>query len=144
YFPTKETVVLDLWDSTHERLIVLINTTPDASTVPEALEVAIEAWYHQFGDLFPILNNLTFSSPSLEAAMLRRTLDWELHLADALARRFDHLDDVDARIWSALGFALLKVAGNRAIQDGVSFDQASAATFRRFSALMESTARLDL
>jgi AcrR family transcriptional regulator len=134
YFPTKETVVLDLWDSTKARLCAMVVGAEAAASVLEVLDEALASWYASYSDPLLALDSLAQGSTTLELALLRRTAQWEASIAATLRERFPDLDGEDAIMWASVGFALLRVAGGRASRDGTSFAESSRATLARFQA----------
>ncbi|MET9849750.1 TetR/AcrR family transcriptional regulator [Streptomyces ossamyceticus] len=136
YFPSKETVILDIWDQTNARLMELIETVgqPEAEVLPTLTE-AVVTWCREYGDLFAALAPMTEQSETLMAAVNLRTVVWEDHLADALRVRYPELDEMDAKVWSSTTMALLRLFQRTAPAHGLSYAEAAQDVFDRLAAL---------
>jgi AcrR family transcriptional regulator len=136
YFPSKETVILDIWDQTNARLMELIETVgqPEAEVLPTLTE-AVVTWCREYGDLFPALAPMAEQSETLMAAVILRTVVWEDHLADALRVRYPELDEMDAKVWSSTTMALLRLFQRNAAAHGLSYAVAAQDVFDRLAAL---------
>jgi AcrR family transcriptional regulator len=136
YFPSKETVILDIWDQTNARLMELIETVgqPEAEVLPTLTE-AVVTWCREYGDLFPALAPMAEQSETLMAAVVLRTVVWEDHLADALRVRYPELDEMDAKVWSSTTMALLRLFQRNAAAHGLSYAEAAQDVFDRLAAL---------
>jgi AcrR family transcriptional regulator len=142
YFPTKDAVVVDIWDSTNARLCELVSTATDANSVSDVLDQSLARWYASYSDLLLALLKLSRESTSLEMTLLRRTAQWENGIAAALQTRFPGLGEEDASVWAAVGFTLLRLAGDQATSTSTSFAESSHDIFARFGALVRREYRV--
>jgi AcrR family transcriptional regulator len=137
YFPTKETVVVDIWNQANSRLMELIGTVGPADA--EILDVLADAtmdWCAEQGDLMPALARLSDQSETLRAAVLLRTKTWEGHIAEALCVRFPDLDAEDAEVWAVVTMAMLTLMQYNATARRTSYTDSARDAFRRFRGLM--------
>jgi AcrR family transcriptional regulator len=134
YFPAKETVIVDIYDRTNERLMELIETSVGRKVLP-ALEGAVVRWCEEYGELFAALIPMSDNSETLMAATLVRSVEWEQHLAEALGRRFPRLDPDDARVWAYTAMAMLRVLQQNASATGLSYADSARDAFQRLAAL---------
>jgi AcrR family transcriptional regulator len=133
YFPSKETVVLDIADQTNERLVALIGESGQAGDgVMPVIAQAVERWYDELESVNDALARMISGSASLEGALLRRTQHWERALSRALLDRFPGLRSEEADIWAVVGFALLRHAGDSAAEVGLSRAAAAHEVMQRY------------
>lgn len=141
YFPSKETVIVDIYDQTNARLVELISDGEDHPPgVLAALAQAMVQWSQEYGDLFDAFRRLSENSETLLAATLVHTLDWEQNLAAALRGRFPGLDDTDAHIWAHTATAMMRLMQQHVVGSGLSYPEAARHVFDRL-ALIPSPAR---
>ncbi|MBL7255978.1 helix-turn-helix transcriptional regulator [Actinoplanes sp. LDG1-01] len=136
YFPSKETVLLDIYDQTSSRVMQLIETVPTASTeVLPTLTEAVVRWCEEFGELFAALQPVADGSKTLTAALLIRATYWEDHLAEALCTRFPDLDPQDAKVWAYTTFAMMRLLQHNSVENGTSYADAARDVFGRLGLL---------
>ncbi|OLO25836.1 hypothetical protein PZ61_0236020 [Streptomyces sp. MNU77] len=136
YFPTKETVVVDIWTRANTRLMELIRTSGGADAdAPGVLAEAVVRWYEEQGDLMPALARLSDESETLTAALLLRVRLWEERIAEALRGRFPGLGPEDAEVWGVTAMAMINLSQRRSVAAGVSLADAAREVFRRFDDL---------
>jgi AcrR family transcriptional regulator len=137
YFPSKETVIVDIYDRTNRRLMELLEAGAAAGgdDVLPVITAAVVQWCDQYGELFPALVRLGDASPTLAAAVLIRTTAWEEHLAEALCAGFPALDRGDADIWACTTMAMLRLLQRNAEADGVTYAKAARKVFGRLGSL---------
>lgn len=132
YFPSKETVIVDIYDQTNSRLVELISDGQDHTPgVLQALAKAMVQWSQEYGDLFDAFFRLSEDSETLLAATLVRTLDWEQNIAAALHERFLGLDDTDAHIWAHTTTAVMRLMQQQVVGSGRSYAEAAQYVFDR-------------
>jgi AcrR family transcriptional regulator len=136
YYPTKETVVIDIADRTSDRLTQLIRTVRPGAGAIEVVREALVQWFAEYDELFRAISRLTAASPSLQSALLLRSAVWEEHLAEALRIRYPDLDRSDARVWGATSYALLRLAESLATSRGTALDGAAREVVDRFARLI--------
>jgi len=135
YYPTKETVLVDIVDHTNDRLIQIIQVVRPGAGIAEVLRSALSAWFTEYAELFSEVTSLSETSPSLMAAFLFRFAEWERRLAEALRTRYPGLCNEDALVWAMIAFGLLRLAPPFASLRGSSFADAVNEVFDRFEAL---------
>lgn len=135
YFPSKETVVLDIFDQTNARLMELIEAGDTGDDVLAGITAAAVEWCERYGDLFTALVRIGDGSHSLNAAVLGRTTVWELHLAEALGHRFTDLDAGDSKVWAYTTMAMLRLMQRNAFEESISFTEAARGVFGRLGEL---------
>jgi AcrR family transcriptional regulator len=134
YYPTKETVVVDLFDRANTRLVELIEAAPGDDVLPVLLSAA-RTWFTEYEDFYRAVSRVTDTSTALQSALLLRTTFWEDHLAEALGVRFPHLDD-DARWAIAMGtFGVLRLTHRKVRASGSSYAEAVDEVFQTISSL---------
>jgi AcrR family transcriptional regulator len=137
YFPSKETVVLDVAEQTNRRLVTLVAEVGGAeSDVLEVLAASVERWHTEFEPLNQALGRMVSGSASLEGALLRQGQRWESALAEALIVRFPTLRPGEAELWATVGFALLLRAGREAVASGRPPRETARQTMHGFAAIM--------
>jgi AcrR family transcriptional regulator len=110
YFPTKETVVLDIFDHTNA---ILVDRIRDEELVGEpavALNEAVAQWCSEYEDLLQGLADLIGESVTLASAVARRSADWEDRLAVAARARFAGIDQTWVRMWSIVAMGAMRLA----------------------------------
>jgi AcrR family transcriptional regulator len=139
YFPSKETVVLDLADQTNQRLVGLIAEVGDGdATVADVLAAAVEQWSAEFESLNEALGRMLSGSGSLEGALLRQSQRWSKAVTEALLARFPALPPGRAEIWATVGFALLQHAGREAVSLGRPHAEVARHVMREFASITRS------
>jgi len=136
YYPTKETVLVDIVDRTNERLMQIIQSVLPGADVARTLRAALLQWFTEYADLFPAVTRLSEASPTLTSAFLLRFTEWEGHLAQALRARYPDLGARDALVWATVAFGLLRMAPVFAASRGGSFADGAAEAFDRLEALV--------
>jgi AcrR family transcriptional regulator len=136
YFPAKETVIVDIYDHANVRLMELIEASDGTGRkVLPVLEAAVVRWCEEYENLLGILIRMSDNSDILLAVTLARAVEWERHLADALARRFPHLEPEDASVWAHTAWAMLRVMQQSSSDTGASYADSARDVFRRLAAL---------
>jgi AcrR family transcriptional regulator len=135
YFPSKETVIVDIYDETNARLVELIEARGPEEPVLGAITEATVEWCARYGDLFTALARMGSASESLAAAVIGRTTVWEDHLAGALCSRFPDLAGEDAKVWACTTMAMLRLMQRNAFEEHISFAEAARDAFSRLGAL---------
>ncbi|MQA34933.1 TetR/AcrR family transcriptional regulator [Modestobacter roseus] len=135
YYPTKETVVVDLFDRSNTRLVELIRTTPADNGVQDMLRDAVGRWFQEYEDFYRATTAITEASPSLQSAVLLRSTTWEEHLADVLRERFPELDDDVRWALALLTFGVLRVAHQKATARNISYEKAAFDVFEALAAV---------
>jgi AcrR family transcriptional regulator len=136
YYPTKETVVVDIADRTNDRLVQLIQTVAPGARAAEVIRAALVQWFAEYDELFRAVSRLSATSKSLLAALVLRTAVWEAHLAEALQRRYPDLETADARVWGTIAYGLLRLAQWTADSRGTALDGSAGEVVDRFAALI--------
>jgi AcrR family transcriptional regulator len=117
YFPTKETVVLDIFDHTNA---ILVDRIRDAELIGEptvALNKTVAQWCSEYEELLQGLADLIGESVTLASAVARRSSDWEERLAVAARARFAGIDQTWVQMWSIVAMGAMRLARAR-IDDG--------------------------
>ena len=109
YYPTKETVVIDIMDQTSSRIVDLIGQSPSGTSITHLLERAIRTWHLEYEQLNLILTPMVTGSETLMAAVLLRETQWQRHLANALQEKYPDQDADTMRLWGAIGYSLIRV-----------------------------------
>jgi AcrR family transcriptional regulator len=135
YFPSKETLILDIWDQTNRSLIDLIDQIPTGEELLPALGRAVVQWCVQFEELMVGLANLTHRSRTLFSATLLHSVDWESEISQAVLHRFPELGPDTAHVAGILVIASLRAAQKRVIQSGQRYPAAVAEIFQAMSVL---------
>jgi AcrR family transcriptional regulator len=135
YFPAKEMVLVDFNDQANERLVELIQTVRPGDAVFPVIRAALIAWFTELGPVLCAIGRLSTASPSLSSALLSRSTTWEEHLADALAARFDALDEEDSSVWAGILFTLLRLVSLRHGADEAEIVRGAVVITERFEAL---------
>jgi AcrR family transcriptional regulator len=135
YFPSKETVVLDIWDQTNSRLVELIRTGA-ADDVLTTVTDAVVRWCEEYGELFSALTRMSDRSRSLAAAVLTRAVAWETRLAEALNERYPELDAEDAKVWGYLVMAMVRLSHRNVGMAGGDYAQAARGVFARLGSVV--------
>jgi len=136
YYPTKETVLVDIVDRTNERLMQYIQSVRPGAEIGEVLQVAIEEWFLEYADLFPAVARIVDGASSLMSVFLTRYVVWEEHLAQALRARYPDLGADDAMVWSVLAFGLLRVAQSLSRLRACSYVDGAREAFARFDDML--------
>jgi AcrR family transcriptional regulator len=125
YFPSKETIVLDIHDQTNESLLHLIRGEQGASTDPSlvlsTLGAAVVAWCEEFEGLILGLSELAAESRLLFSATQHQSAIWEARIAEALRQRFIGLDSDIADLAGVVAMGCLRVARKRAPGSGRTY-----------------------
>ncbi|MHA7273733.1 TetR family transcriptional regulator [Arthrobacter sp. TMT4-20] len=117
YFPSKETIVLDIWDQTNESLVDLIGTTPGDGPFA-SLGSAVVAWCVEYEELLAGLAGFSEQSRTLSAATMLHSLQWEERIAEALQHRFPDLEPDAAEVAGIIAMGSLRVARKRMLSSG--------------------------
>jgi AcrR family transcriptional regulator len=112
YFPSKETVVLDIFDQTNTALLDRIVSTPGAD-VFSVVGDALVAWCEEFEELLTGLADVSEQSRSLTSVILLRSAEWEDYISEALLRRFPELADDVADLAGVVAMNSLRLARKR-------------------------------
>jgi AcrR family transcriptional regulator len=128
YFPTKETVVLDIWDQTNATLVELIEHVA-ADDVLDGLSAAVVAWCQQHEELLVGLGAITVQSRTLAALTMLHSAEWEEHIAEALLRRWPDLDRDVAAVAGVITMGSLRVSSQRILETGRSLPVETAQVF---------------
>jgi AcrR family transcriptional regulator len=137
YYPTKETVLVDIVDRTNERLMQYIQSVRPGAEIGEVLRVAMDEWFLEYTHLFHAVRRFVEGASSLMPVFLTRFAVWEEHLAEALRARYPELDAEDAMLWSVLAFGLLRVAQNLARLRACSYAEGAREAFTRFDGMLD-------
>lgn len=141
YFPTKETVLIDIVDQTSDRLMTLVAAERHGHSVPIVLEAAFIRWFEEYQGLFPVVKQMSNGSRALAAAILLRQSDWEDHLVEALEARFPDIDISTLRLWGIIGYRLIRLVEEIAPQEDCSLPEAVPLAFERLAAVAQAFPR---
>jgi AcrR family transcriptional regulator len=126
YFPTKETVVLDIWDQTNESLVQRIERSAEARPL-DALSQAVLAWLDEFEELLAGLSMFAEQSRALGSVTALHAAEWEEHISQALIRRFPELDPDVAAMAGVIAMGTMRIAQKRVLASGRTFAEEAAA-----------------
>jgi AcrR family transcriptional regulator len=139
YYPTKETVVVDIIDRTNTRLVEIIRTAPTgAAGVLPVLRDALAQWFREYDELFVAVSRMCDTSPDLLSAFLLRNAGWEDRLAAAMRESFPELDDDRRQVLAMITFGAMRVARAKSTALGTSFEEASRDVFDALVAVSAS------
>lgn len=124
YFPSKETVVTDLMDGTNDRLVALLEMVDTSGTMFDVIRRAFHLWFEEYAALYDTVRFLVEGSPTLSAAMLHRSSEWEAHLAEVFTRRFPEMNSMSGRMWGSLTYLLTRLVGEAAKELNVEIKDA--------------------
>lgn len=116
YFPTKETVIIDIADHTNSRLLEIIRSVPSAGTVPELLTTAVTLWFAEFAQIFPVLAELVSRSQNVSATLALHSASWARRIGEAISERIPLRAAGSARIWGLITYSILELT-NEAIEE---------------------------
>lgn len=129
YFPSKETVVVDITDHTNGRLVEIIRTSPHASSVSELLEHSLAQWFTEFRPIAAVTRDLAARSDAVKAAFSLRERLWTARIGDAIGDRLPACAPA-ARTWGLLAYDLMRLAEEYELVHRVGYDE----TLRRVTA----------
>jgi AcrR family transcriptional regulator len=138
YFPSKETVLLDIFDQTNERLKELLTEVAAGASVFEVLRAAMISWFGELGALLQAMTRLATTSPALNSALLLRSASWEVQLAEALRARFSELNDEASLMWASVLFMLLRLTAFESDGDGQDLAATAERVADRFRDLVSA------
>lgn len=121
YFPTKETVIVDIQDQTNARLVDLIEHAPPQADTLELIGTLLRTWLDEYEPVQRATVRLISDSESLHAALLFRTTEWERRLGEALRTRYPHLTEEQSHLLAGTLFLFLRLSFDAANLDGSSY-----------------------
>jgi AcrR family transcriptional regulator len=125
YFPTKETVVLDIFDQTNASLLLGIATAEGADPTT-VVHRAVVSWCAEFEALLLGLAALEAESETLAGAIALRSFRWEDRLAAAIVERFPGVPEEVAQMTGVMALGGMRVGRRRADRVGEHFPVAVA------------------
>lgn len=117
YFPSKETIVLDIWDQTNDALVELVRQIPGDEPF-ETLGRAVIAWCKSFAELMSGLAEIAEQSRTLRSATLLHSSEWEEKLAETLVVRFPDYDPDVAEVAAIIAMGSMRAAYKRGLISG--------------------------
>jgi AcrR family transcriptional regulator len=123
YFPTKETVVLDIWNQTNASLVELIATSSPSRDPVDVLADAVATWSAVYADLLTGLAEINENSNSLLSAVTSRLPMWEEAISDALLRRFPDFDSDMAEMAGVVAMGVMRVSRRRMLTNRSTYPQ---------------------
>jgi AcrR family transcriptional regulator len=110
YFPTKETVIIDIQDQTNVRLVDLIEHVPPQADTLQLVGTLLRTWLDEYEPVQRATMRLISDSESLRATLLFRTTEWERRLGDALRTRFPHLTEEQSHLLAGSLFLFMRLS----------------------------------
>jgi AcrR family transcriptional regulator len=123
YFPTKETVVLDIWNQTNASLVELIATSSASQNPVAVLADAVATWSAVYADLLTGLAEINENSNSLLSAVTSRLPMWEEAISAALVRRFPDFDSDMAEMAGVVAMGVMRVSRRRMLANRTTYPQ---------------------
>lgn len=102
YFPTKESVVIDLLVQEQDDLGAILLAMPGEMPTKQAISRALIVWSERHEKLALRLMRLAAASPQLLAAVLARHHDWESNFVAAIMQREPAIAPQEARLWAMI------------------------------------------
>lgn len=133
YFPSKETVVVDIADHNLNRLIELVEQAPRTSTVLDLLRHALSAWYADIGHAIPLLHELALGSESVNRVVAARREEWVRRLSDTIPSARPEVSAAGARIWALVAFDIVRLTNEHAEATGIAHAQAVSIVCSEFA-----------
>lgn len=133
YFPTKETVIVDITDQTNSRLIDLLETGNTGDPILEFLERVLVTWFGEYADIFRLIRRMGSTSESLLAALLLRQVHWEKQISAALGDVYPHRSRIACDVWATLFFGLMRLADDMTFETGVPYTESVAEVFEAYA-----------
>jgi AcrR family transcriptional regulator len=140
YYPSKETVIIDINDQTNERLVELIERVAPGTDIFDGLRLSLTTWFAEYDSLLVAVARLSAGSPALNSVLLLHSTDWEAHIASALRERFPGLGADGAAVWAVIFFGLLRLTAVAQTQEGGQIASTAERLTLRFRALVSEPA----
>jgi AcrR family transcriptional regulator len=128
YFPSKETLILDIWDQTNATLLHLIAEAAESEPLA-ALRAAVVAWCERYEDLLTGLADVSKQSRTLQSITMLHATEWEEKIGQALLRRFPELDHDVAEVSGIVAMGALRVGRKRVLRSGLRYPVAVEQVF---------------
>jgi AcrR family transcriptional regulator len=128
YFPSKETLILDIWDQTNATLLHLIADAAQSEPFA-ALSTAVVRWCEQYEDLLIGLAEVAEQSRTLSSITTLHATEWEEKIGQALLERFPELDRDVAEVSGIVALGAMRVGRKRVLESGLRYPTAVEQVF---------------
>lgn len=122
-FASKETVVLDVYDSMNRYLLDQIALLETPLDMRSASAMMLKNWAAEFAELGPTLSKISRGSTPLSRAILERCHYWESRIEMAFRQRFPALPIASARFWAMLMFSFIWIIVEQEVVSGDQYQQ---------------------